>query len=122
MKLKVSQSVVALICVAASGLVFAQGSDSGGDAKERSVQKPGMGMNSKAGMNGCCGPNDTMGWSMMDRKERNEHHTRMHAMKSFDECKAYVDDHHAKMRARAKEAGRAMPAEPRNYACSWLKK
>jgi hypothetical protein len=37
-------------------------------------------------------------------------------------CMAYMEQHHAKMAARAKERGRTLPAKPRQDACAALKK
>jgi hypothetical protein len=70
----------------------------------------------------CCGPNDTMGWSMMTRQERTEHRDKIRSMKTYEECKTYVEQHHAQMAARAKDKGRTMPAQPRGDACARLKK
>jgi hypothetical protein len=85
-----------------------------------------MGMHHESGKHHdnhrCCGSRDTSGWAMMDKDERSEHREKMRAMKSYDECKAYADAHHAKMMDRAKEKGRTMPSAPRRDACGWLKK
>jgi hypothetical protein len=70
----------------------------------------------------CCSARDTLGWSMMDKKERGDHRQKMRSMTSYEECKAYADEHHQKMMDRAKEKGRTMPATPRRDACAWLKK
>lgn len=58
---------------------------------------------------------------MMTNQERQAHRDRMTAFKTYDECKAYVEQHHADMAARAKERGRPMPAQPRRAACAPLK-
>jgi hypothetical protein len=77
---------------------------------------------------GCCGagwragPRNTTGWSMMTPAERDAHHEKMRGMKSHDECRAYMDQHHAEVNARAKERGAAMPARGRNDPCAWFKK
>jgi hypothetical protein len=63
-----------------------------------------------------------MGWSMMTRQERTEHRAKIRSMKTYEECKTYVEQHHAQMTARAKDKGRSMPAQPRADACAWLKK
>jgi hypothetical protein len=67
------------------------------------------------------GANDTPGWSMMSRAERDEHRNKLRSFKSYDECKAYVDKHHELMVARAKEKGGMAPAQPRRDACAGLK-
>lgn len=43
-------------------------------------------------------------------------------MASYDECKAYMDQHHRQMVERAKEKGRTVPAQPRRDACAGLKR
>lgn len=67
------------------------------------------------------GADATAGWSMMSWKERNEHRKRMRAMKTYDECKTYLDEHHTKMMERAVEKGKTPLAEPRRDACAGLK-
>lgn len=58
----------------------------------------------------------------MNPQERTEHRDRMRAMKSYDECKVYQDQHHEQMAARAKErGGKALP-QPRRDPCAGLKK
>jgi hypothetical protein len=52
------------------------------------------------------GSNNTPGWSMMSRAEHKEHRDKMHSMKTYDECKAYHDEHMKQMVARAKEKGK----------------
>lgn len=74
------------------------------------------------GMRGCCGRHDTMGWSMMSRQERRDHHNKMMGMSDHATCQAYMQEHHTQMAARAKERGVAMPAQPRRDACAGLKK
>jgi hypothetical protein len=67
------------------------------------------------------GPHDTAGWAMMTAAERQAHHDKMAGMKSHDECKAYMDAHHAQMQERAKAKGRNPPPQPRRDACAGLK-
>ena len=63
----------------------------------------------------------TPGWALMSWAERNEHRKAMRAMKTYDECKAYLDQHHEKMMERAKERGKEpLPDTPRD-ACERLK-
>jgi hypothetical protein len=52
--------------------------------------------------------NNTPGWSMMSRAEHKEHRDKMHSMKTYDECKAYHDEHMKQMEARAKEKGKSL--------------
>lgn len=67
------------------------------------------------------GSDVTPGWALMTWKERNEHRKRMRSAKTYDECKAYLDEHHAKMAERAKEKGKGALAEPKRDACAPLK-
>ena len=67
------------------------------------------------------GADDTPGWSMMTRTERNAHRDQMRAMKTYDECTAYMAQHHEQMVARAKEKGGQALAAPRRDACARLK-
>lgn len=66
------------------------------------------------------GPRVTPGWSMMSAEERREHHEKLAAMRSYDECRSYLDEHHARMAERARARGAAMPAQPRRDGCHWL--
>jgi hypothetical protein len=54
------------------------------------------------------GADNTPGWSMMSRAEHKEHRDKMHGMKTYDECKAYHDEHMKQMEARAKEKGKTL--------------
>jgi hypothetical protein len=85
---------------------------------------PGMGMGMGMGpMHGWRMHRDnTPGWSLMSRAERQAHHDKMMGMKDHAECQAYMQQHHAQMADRAKERGRAMPGQPRRDACAMLKK
>lgn len=73
-------------------------------------------------MHGCCGRQDTSGWSMMSRQERRDHHDKMMAMTDHGACTTHMQDHHAKMAERAKARGVTMPAQPRRDACAGLKR
>jgi hypothetical protein len=81
---------------------------------------PGMGMGGMRGWH--MNRDNTPGWSMMSRAERKEHHDKMMVMTDRAACMAYMEQHHAKMAARAKERGRTLPAKPRQDACAALKK
>ena len=63
----------------------------------------------------------TPGWSMMTQQEQAEHRAKMQSMTNHDECKAYMEQHHQQMVARAKEKGLQMPKQPRRDACGGLK-
>lgn len=57
----------------------------------------------------------------MSWPERNEHRQKMRSFKTYDDCKAYLDQHHSAMQARAKERGREPMAQPPRDACARLK-
>lgn len=85
---------------------------------------PGMGMGmGPAGGRGAArwGADDTPGWALMTQQERNEHRDRMRAMKTYEECKAYQEQHHEQMAARAKERGGQALPQPRRDLCGSLK-
>lgn len=85
---------------------------------------PGMGGRGMGPGRGAAraGSRFTPGWGLMSAQERAEHRDKMRAMTSYDECKAYRDQHHEAMAARAKERGVPMPAQPRRDACGALKR
>ncbi len=64
----------------------------------------------------------TPGWSLMSPEERKEHQEHMDNMKSEQECKSYLEQHHDKMAARAKEKDGKMLAKPWRDACGAFKK
>lgn len=75
---------------------------------------------------GCCkgmhsGPDNTAGWSMMSPQERKDHHAKMEGLKSSEDCKAYMAEHHAQMASRAKERGVKLH-EPRHSMCKPMKR
>lgn len=55
-------------------------------------------------------PGNTWGYQLMTPQERTEHQARMRSFKTYEECKAYQDEHHQQMEARAKEKGTTLPA------------
>lgn len=89
----------------------------------------GGGMGGMGGMGGGQGPRAaaqagsdfTPGWALMSREERLEHRNRMRSMKTQEECRAYLAQHHEKMAARAQEKGVPMRG-PRRDACGALPK
>jgi hypothetical protein len=86
---------------------------------------PGMGMGmGPGGGRGAAryGSEYTAGWTLMSKQERSEHRDRMRSMKTYEECKAYQDQHHEQMASRAKERGGKALAQPRRDACGGLKK
>jgi hypothetical protein len=66
------------------------------------------------------GSNNTPGWSMMSRAEHKEHRDKMHSMKTYDDCKAYHDEHMKQMEARAKEKGKTLNV-PSMRPCEMMK-
>jgi hypothetical protein len=78
------------------------------------------------GMGGGMGPgkgarfgfnqNNTAGWALMTPEERTANQQKMWSFKNYDECKAYQEQHHKDMEARAKEQGKTL-ATPRYNAC-----
>lgn len=64
----------------------------------------------------------TPGWALMTAQERNVHRERMRAMTNYEECKAFQQQHHEQMAARAKERGVKTPSAPRRDACAGLKR
>jgi hypothetical protein len=117
-------SIAILIALSAS-TAFAQAGSGKGPGGGPVANEPGMGMNMGPG-NGRgavrWGSDFTPGWASMTPQERNEHRDRMRAMKTYEECKAYQDQHHEQMAARAKERGGQALAQPRRDACSGLKR
>lgn len=63
---------------------------------------------------------NTPGWTMMNEKERAEHREKMMSLNSYDECTAYMNEHHKLMQERAKEKGRPLPSVKTN-ACDRMK-
>lgn len=64
---------------------------------------------------------NTRGWQLMTQQERIEHQTKMRSFKTYDECKAYLAEHHTLMEARAKEKGLTLPmGRAGGYACDHM--
>lgn len=124
----------------ASGLVMAQASAPAGARPMPCADGPagasapgcgpraGMGPGMRGGpMNGGgrmgprSGPGWTPGWSMMSPEERREHHDRMAATKTYEECRAEMERHRQAMADRASKEGRPAPGTPRRDACAGLK-
>lgn len=64
---------------------------------------------------------NTWGWQLMTPAERSEHQVKMRGFKTYDDCKAYQEEHHMQMEARAKEKGVALPAMGARYGCDNMK-
>lgn len=64
----------------------------------------------------------TPGWSLMSAEERKEHEEHMSNIKSEEECKSYLAQHHEKMAERAKEKDGKILGKPWRDACGAFKK
>jgi hypothetical protein len=102
---------------------------SGAMAQQGAGPGPGAGMGAGMGTgpgaaagSARWGSDDTPGWSMMTEQERKEHQERMRTMKTYEECKAYADQHRELMNARAKERGGQALAQVRRDPCGGLKR
>ena len=82
--------------------------------------QPGPGPGRMGGPGARWGSDYTPGWALMTQAERNEHQERLRAMKTYEECKAYMDQHREQMAARAKERGGKLLAQPRRDPCAGL--
>jgi len=63
---------------------------------------------------------NTRGWQLMTPEERLAHQTKIREFESYQACRAYQLDHHRLMAARAREQGRKLAAEHRDF-CAHLK-
>lgn len=82
---------------------------------------PGGPMNGPGRMGPRTGADWTPGWSMMTPAERREHHDRMAAAKTYDDCRAEMDRHRQAMSERARTQNRPAPGTPRRDACAAMK-
>ncbi|BCB27342.1 hypothetical protein SKTS_22280 [Sulfurimicrobium lacus] len=64
---------------------------------------------------------NTWAWQLMTPAERTEHQTKMRSFKTYDECKAYQEEHYKQMEERAKEKGMTLPAMGSRYGCDNMK-
>ncbi len=99
----------------------APGPAPGADPKAGPNAGPNAGPGPKAG-GGRWGREYSHGWSLMTPEERAEHRKRMQSMKTYEDCKTYMDQHREQMGARAKEQGGKPLPTPRRDACAGLKK
>lgn len=119
--------VATLVAVSAAGVLAQPGGGPGAGGGPRGpgpgASAPGMGMGpgGRAG-GGRWGADHTPGWALMTPQERNEHRDRMRSMQTYEDCKAYQQQHHQQMAARASERGGKALAAPRRDACLGLKK
>jgi hypothetical protein len=113
------------VAMAQSGGGKGPGGGAGPMGAGPAASAPGMGMGmGPGGGSGAArwGSDYTPGWTLMSEQERSEHRERMRSMKTYEECKAYQDQHHEQMAARTKEGGGKALAQPRRDACGGLKK
>ena len=108
---------IAAAILLAAGIAPAQPGPGAGPGFSASAPRVGPGR-----MGGRWGTDFTTGWSRMTASERQEHQAKMRSMTNYEDCKAYVDQYHQQMTARAKEKGLAVPAQPRRDACASLKR
>ena len=121
----ISKLVLAATVAAAWGLSMAQVSGPGPRSQPSGPAASGPGGSAGPGAGrprGHWGRSYTPGWAMMNPQERDEHRERMRSMQSYDECKAYQQQHHDKMAERAKERGSKVLPSPRHDACAGLKR
>lgn len=76
----------------------------------------GMGKGGKMSFN----KDSTPGWKLMTPEERAAYGEKMHATKTYDECKAMQDEQHAMMELRAKDKGVKLPVVRAN-GCDRMK-
>lgn len=112
-----SATLIAPVAAQTTAAPAAQASGPGAWRAAGPASAPGMGGRHR----GRFGPDHTPGWALMTPQERTEHRSRMQAMNSHDECVAYMEQHHARMVARAQERGQTRPAKPRHDACAGLR-
>jgi hypothetical protein len=79
---------------------------------------PGMGDGMGQGRGGrfAFDQNNTVGWTLMSKEERAAHQQKMWSFTNYAECKAYQQQHHDDMLARAQAQGKTLPA-PHANAC-----
>lgn len=105
----------------AASLATAQPGPRGPGPAASGASAPRMGMGMGGGMmSRRFNADNTPGWAMMTPAERDAHRERMLSFKTEGDCRAYMDEHHQQMAARAKERGRSVPAQPRRNACAGL--
>lgn len=95
----------------AASAAFAQGPGYGPGAGKGPGKGPAWSFNG----------DNTGGWSMMSRDERGEHRNKMLSIKTYEECVAYLEEHHKLMESRANERGRPMPGMPAQNMCERMK-
>ena len=103
--------MIAAATAFAASAAFAQGPGYGPGSGKGPGKGPGWSFNG----------DNTRGWPMMSREERNEHRGKMMSMKTYEECVAYLEEHQKLMESRAQERGRPGPALPAQNMCERMK-
>lgn len=67
------------------------------------------------------GPGNTPGWSLMTPEERAAHRGKMMGFTKYEDCAAYVLEHHRLMQERAEAKGMTLPVAPRQNMCERLR-
>lgn len=62
---------------------------------------------------------NTSGWYLMSQQERIEHQTKIRSFKTLEACRAYQDEHHQLMLARAQAQGQPLRLNHRDF-CAHL--
>ena len=114
MKVLAFAASLALVSVAAFAQPYGPGPGGG--------PGPGAGPGKAAGPR--WGSDVTPGWALMTPEERRQHQQQMRAVKDYDECRKLMEEHHARMQARAKEKGTNLPGPgpAQGRGCESLKK
>jgi hypothetical protein len=64
---------------------------------------------------------DMPGFALMTPAERDEHRAKMRGFTRYDDCAAYLAQHHQLMLERAKAKGTTLPAMPQQTFCDRMK-
>jgi hypothetical protein len=124
--------LIALVAAAACGLATAQNASGGGNGNAPAAAAsggagmgPGMGNGMGRGLQAHRGmrfdDDNTPGWALMTEAERDAHRAAVTAFTDYDQCRTYVQRHHAEMMERARERGQTLSETPRRDACEALK-
>lgn len=122
--------LITLVAAAACSLALAQngagsGNGAGPAAAAGAGNGAGMGNGMGRGLQAHRGmrfdDDNTPGWALMSEAEREAHRAAVTAFTDYDECRTYVQRHHAEMMERARERGQTLSETPRRDACEALK-
>ncbi|MGB0127825.1 MAG: hypothetical protein WBP72_09310 [Rhodocyclaceae bacterium] len=99
-------TIVATACLAFA--LTAQAQAPGGQGTGGAGMGAGMGGGMGAGGGWRASQGNTPGFLLMTPQERTEHQAKMGSVRTYGECKAYLDQHRSKMEAKAKEQGKTL--------------